>query len=76
MQLGLTVTTPEAAEARAGNICFTHAKAEQLMALAAQDDILLWADSGRVRLSVHAFVDAEDIARLLERLPEYLRNAG
>jgi selenocysteine lyase/cysteine desulfurase len=76
IDLGLDVTTPEAPQASAGNICFTHAKAEQLMALAAQDDILLWADSGRVRLSVHAFVDAEDIARLLERLPEYLRNAG
>ena len=46
------------------------------MALAAEDDILVWADSGRVRLSVHAFVDADDIARLLDRLPEYLCQAG
>ena len=46
------------------------------MALAAKDDILVWADSGRVRLSVHAFVDEDDIAHLLDRLPEYLSKAN
>ena len=75
-ELGLAVTTPAEPQARAGNICFTHPAAARLMALAAEDDILVWADSGRVRLSVHAFVDADDIARLLDRLPEYLRQAG
>ena len=75
-ELGLTVTTPAEPEARAGNICFTHPAAERLMELAAEDDILVWADSGRVRLSVHAFVDEDDIARLLDRLPEYLSKAS
>lgn len=74
--LGLTVTTPAAPEDRAGNICFAHPAAERLMALAAEDDILVWADSGRVRISIHAFVDAADIARLLKKLPTYLQNAG
>ena len=46
------------------------------MELAAEDDILVWADSGRVRLSVHAFVDEDDIARVLARLPEYLSKAS
>ena len=76
INLGLDVTTPEAPEARAGNICFTHPKAEQLMQLAAADNILIWADSGRIRLSVHAFVTPEDIARFLEKLPAYLESAG
>ena len=76
LDLGLEVTTPAEPDARAGNICFTHPAAARLMALAAQDDILVWADNGRVRLSVHAFVDEDDIARVLDRLPEYLREAG
>ena len=46
-----------------------------LMALAAEDDILIWSDSGRVRLSVHAFVGADDIARFLDKLPGYLQKA-
>ena len=73
---GLDVTTPAEPEARAGNICFRHPAAERLMQLAADDDILVWADTGRVRVSVHLFVDADDIARFLDRLPEYLRTAG
>jgi len=73
-ELGLAVTTPAEPEARAGNICFTHPAAERLMQLAAEDDILIWADTGRVRVSVHLFVDADDIARFLDRLPEYLGN--
>ncbi len=72
--LGLAVTTPEAPEARAGNICFTHPAADRLMALAAEDNILIWSDSGRVRLSVHAFVDEADIVRFLEKLPAYLQS--
>ena len=72
--LGLAVTTPEAPEARAGNICFTHPAADRLMALAAEDNILIWSDSGRVRLSVHAFVDEADIVRFLEKRPAYLQS--
>jgi len=75
VELGLDVTTPEAPEQRAGNICFTHPAADRLMELAAEDDILIWSDSGRVRLSVHAFVGDDDIARFLEKLPGYLRKA-
>ncbi len=75
VELGLDVTTPEAPEARAGNICFAHHAADRLMALAAEDDILIWSDSGRVRLSVHAFVGADDIARFLDKLPGYLQKA-
>lgn len=76
IRLGLSVTTPEAPEARAGNICFTHPNADQLMALAAEDNILIWSDSGRVRLSVHVFVDTADITHFLNKLPEYLAKTG
>ena len=62
--------------ARAGNICFAHPAAKRLMKLAADDDILVWADSGRVRVSVHAFADTDDIARFLDKLPQYLRTVG
>ena len=76
VELGLTVTTPAEPDARAGNICFIHPAAQHLMALAADDDILVWAESGRVRLSVHAFVDSADIARFLHMLPAYLRSTA
>ena len=69
----LAVTTPRERHARAGNICFAHPAADQLMARAAKDDILVWADSGRVRLSVHLFVEPVDIDHFLEKLPGYLR---
>jgi selenocysteine lyase/cysteine desulfurase len=71
--LDLTVTTPAEPSARAGNICFVHPAADRLMALAAEDNILVWADSGRVRLSVHLFVESADVAYFVERLPGYLR---
>ena len=72
VRLCLEITTPEPAEARAGNICFPHPNPERLMELAVADDILIWADSGRVRLSVRLFVTEVDIAHFLEKLPEYL----
>ena len=74
--LGLTSQPRGEPMERAGNICFLHPAAERLMKLAADDDILVWADSGRVRVSVHAFADTDNIARFLDKLPQYLRTVG
>jgi len=39
----------------------------------AEEDILVWSDNGRVRVSVHLFTTQEDVERFLERLPSYLQ---
>ncbi len=74
--LDLAVTTPAEPDARAGNICFAHPAADRLMALAAADKILIWADTGRVRISVHLHTDASDVEALLGRLPGYLEKCA
>lgn len=68
VDLGAEVMTLEAETERAGNIAFAHPDYEAIMQALAAEKILVWGDSGRVRLSVHAFVDAGDIARFLARI--------
>lgn len=71
--LGLEVMTPAGAARHAGNVCFCCADPEAVMRRAAEDDILVWSDNGRVRVSVHLFTTQEDVEGFLERLPGYLR---
>jgi selenocysteine lyase/cysteine desulfurase len=59
-------------ENHAGNVCFRCADPEAVMPRAAEDAILVWADYGRIRLSVHLFTSEEDVEAFLERLPGYL----
>jgi selenocysteine lyase/cysteine desulfurase len=42
------------------------------MRKAARDDILVWSDNGRVRVSVHLFTTQVDVDTFLRRLPGYL----
>lgn len=75
--LGLEVMTPAGAAKHAGNVCFVcpdqGPDPEAVMRRAAEEDILIWADNGRVRVSAHLFTSQEDVERLLERLPAFLR---
>lgn len=71
--LGLEVMTPAGAENHAGNVCFVCTDPEAVMRRAAEEDILVWSDNGRVRVSVHLFTTQEDVERFLERLPSYLQ---
>lgn len=70
--LGLEVMTPPGEENHAGNVCFRCADPEAVMRRAAEEDILIWSDNGRVRVSVHLFTTQEDVERFLERLPRFL----
>jgi len=70
--LGLEVMTPAGAERHAGNVCFRCADPEAVMRRAAQENILIWSDNGRVRVSVHLFTTEEDVETFLERLPKFL----
>lgn len=70
--LGLEVMTPAGPERHAGNVSFRCADPEGVMRRAAEEDILVWADSGRVRLSPHLFTTQDDVAAFLEHLPRFL----
>jgi selenocysteine lyase/cysteine desulfurase len=70
--LGVEVMTPAGEANHAGNVCFTCADPEGVMRKAARDDILVWSDNGRVRVSVHLFTTQVDVDTFLRRLPGYL----
>lgn len=69
VKLGLPVLTPEPAPTRAGNIVFATDRAEEIERGLRQAGVIAWAGDGRVRLSVHAYNDAADVARALRVLP-------
>lgn len=70
--LGLDVMTPAAAEHRAGNAAFACADAEGLTRRAAAEDVFVWGDNGRLRVSAHLFATEADVETFLDRLPRYL----
>ncbi len=70
--LGLDVMTPAAAAHRAGNAAFAYSDAEGLTRRAAAEDVFVWGDNGRLRMSAHLFATAADVETFLERLPRYL----
>jgi selenocysteine lyase/cysteine desulfurase len=66
--LGVEIITPTAYNERAGNICFAHCDPKELVARAASENIFIWGDVGRVRVSIHLFNDEEDIDTLVDFL--------
>ncbi len=65
--------TPIDPPRRAGNAAFKWADTDGFLQRAAQDGVLVWGDNGRIRASVHLFNDDDDIDRLLDGLPRYIR---
>ncbi|MEM7222138.1 MAG: aminotransferase class V-fold PLP-dependent enzyme [Pseudomonadota bacterium] len=72
VEMGLEVITPEPAAERGPNIAFAHDAARDLAELAAAESILLWGEAGRLRASLHLFVEVADVARYLAWLPKGL----
>ncbi len=66
--LGVEIMTAETWESRAGNICFVHSDPSKLVDMAAAENILLWGDERRIRISIHLFNDEDDIEALIEFL--------
>jgi len=66
--LGLEVITPDDPQRRAANACFAHPDNVRIMQDLAQQNILVWADNGRVRASCHLFTSDNDIDRCLDAL--------
>lgn len=63
VERGVTVTTPEAAASRAGNICFETPHAEALVNQMSAKGILVWGSEGRVRVSTHVYNATSDVER-------------
>lgn len=68
VKLGFSVTTPEAPNQRAGNICIASDRAEWLEEQMRSCGVLTWGGDGRLRLSVHGYNDALDVDRALAAL--------
>jgi cysteine desulfurase / selenocysteine lyase len=65
VKLGLPVLTPEAPEARAGNIVFLSDRSLEIGRALQESGVLVWAGDQRVRLSTHVYNDEADVARAL-----------
>jgi cysteine desulfurase / selenocysteine lyase len=63
-----TLLTPEAAEERAGNVCFRSDDASGLATRLAALGVLVWGGEGRVRVSPHVHNDESDIVQFFDAL--------
>lgn len=71
-RMGLPVLTPAAAGERAGSIAFAHPHPQEVARRAEEEGVLIWGDNGRVRASIHLFVEPDDIERYVRLLPQIL----
>jgi selenocysteine lyase/cysteine desulfurase len=58
----------ETPQQRAGNICFAIDRWAATEAQLRANGIVTWGDAGRLRISVHAYNDPADVARVLDEL--------
>jgi selenocysteine lyase/cysteine desulfurase len=70
---GIQPLTPRDPARRGPNVCFAWPDPEGLTAQLAEQDVLVWGDNGRVRVSFHAYNDQRDIDRFLRALDQAMR---
>ena len=68
----LEIITPNASLDLAGNAAFVCSDPASVVNKAEADNILIWGDNGRIRISAHIFTTSADIEYFLDRLPTYL----
>jgi cysteine desulfurase/selenocysteine lyase len=68
--LGKTVISPRRREARSGNTCFLAEDATGVEKRLADQGILVWGESGRVRVSGHLYNGSTDVDTLIRTLGE------
>ena len=68
--LGLRVLTPEPAAERASNVVFAADDPAAVERELRERSVLAWAGDGRIRLSLHAYTDEDDITRALNALKD------
>ena len=68
----LDIMTPRDSQEIAGNATFLYPNPRTLVDKAAKENIYVWGDNGRIRVSTHIFTTDDDIDYFLDRLPSYL----
>jgi len=71
--MDLDILTPADPDQRGPNVSFHDRDPRALVDAAARDGILLWGEAGRVRASMHGFVDEADVVRCLDWLGGHLK---
>ncbi len=71
--LGLDLMTPLDAPRRGASAAFAHPAEAEIVRRAAADGVLIWGDNRRVRASAHLFTSLEDVERMLDGLPRWLK---
>jgi selenocysteine lyase/cysteine desulfurase len=61
--LGLKLLTPEAPAYQSGIVSFLHPAAHEIGAALAAQDIIVWANDGRVRAAIHLYNDESEVDR-------------
>jgi cysteine desulfurase / selenocysteine lyase len=74
-QRGIQPISPRDPARRGPNVCFLWSDPGLLTAQMAERGVLIWGDTGRVRVSFHAYNDQEDVERFLVALDDVMRNA-
>lgn len=75
-KLPYPLMTPEAAERRAGNICFACESGEEIAQALKEKSIFVWGGDGRFRVSIHLFNDKDDVDRLVAQLEQLMKGEG
>ena len=65
---GLTMLSPRAEAQRGPNVAFLWDDPADLVRRMAERGVLIWGDTGRIRISFHVYNDSDDIDRLLAAL--------
>jgi selenocysteine lyase/cysteine desulfurase len=66
--LALPLLTPEAPAERAANVVFAADDPDRLERELRKRSVLVWSGDGRIRMSLHAYTDEEDVERTLHAL--------
>ena len=73
--LGLKVITPQQRQQRSGNTCFLDRNAEETRKRLEKQNVLIWGEYGRVRVSGHLYNSSADVSCLLDAL-RWVREQG
>jgi len=67
---GLKLISPVDPKRRSGNTCIAVTDSDALCDRLDEQNILVWGDRGRIRVSTHLYNDSEDVARVASAIKE------
>ena len=68
VDLGLELLTPEEQAYHSGIVAFLHPKAREIGSALAEEDVVIWANDGRVRSAIHLYNDEAEVDRYIAAL--------